>query len=93
MSDFEHPNPQWAQFVEQACAALGVDAAQVDITTIHDLARDVAHTVDRPLAPVSTFILGMAIGARAAQGETVDAHQRAELVAKIPLGSAPTPSD
>lgn len=85
MTDLQHPDPTWAQFVDQACAALDVDPSYVDITTIHDLAREVAHNVDRPLAPVSTFILGLAIGARAERGEQITPADRDALVARIPL--------
>lgn len=84
MTDLQHPDPTWAQFVDQACAALDVDPSYVDITTIHDLAREVAHNVDRPLAPVSTFILGLAIGARAERGEQITPADRDALVARIP---------
>lgn len=85
MTDLEQPNEVWSEFVAAACKALGVDQQDVDITAIHDLARDVAHNVDRPLAPVSTFILGMAIGRREARGESTSAAERDEMIARIPL--------
>jgi hypothetical protein len=40
-----------------------IDPASVDVRRILDLARDVAHQVDRPAAPVTAFLLGLAIGA------------------------------
>lgn len=44
------------------CADLGIDPELVDIRQILDLARDVAHQVDRPAAPVTAYLLGLAVG-------------------------------
>lgn len=66
MSDLEHPQQQWLDWVGDACAAVGVDADAVDIIQIHYLSKEVAHRLERPLAPVSTFILGLALGAAGA---------------------------
>ena len=40
-------------------AVLGEDA----VTVLLDLARDAAHGVARPAAPLGTFVLGLALGA------------------------------
>ncbi len=48
---------------EQLCDALGLDV-NVDIDAILDLARDAAHQVERPAAPVTTFLVGYAAGLR-----------------------------
>ena len=53
----------WRAFVEDACARLGVDASRVDEHAILRLSRRVAHEGARPMAPVSTYILGLALGA------------------------------
>jgi hypothetical protein len=45
-----------------ACADLGIDPAVVDVRLILDLARDAAHQVDRPAAPVTAYVLGVAVG-------------------------------
>ena len=50
-------------WIDQLCTALDLDT-QVDQTLVLDLARDVAHGVARPAAPLSTFLLGLAAGAR-----------------------------
>lgn len=42
---------------------LGIDVA-VDERLLLDLAREVAHTVERPAAPLTTFLLGYAAGRR-----------------------------
>lgn len=45
-------------------AALGVDPADVDRVLLLDLARDAAHGVARPAAPLTTFLVGYAAGLR-----------------------------
>jgi hypothetical protein len=49
-------------WVIEACAELGIDA-DVDVSVVLDLARDVAHGVARPAAPLTTFLVGRAVGA------------------------------
>lgn len=58
------------EWLAAAAAELGLDAATVDIGTVLDVARDVAHGVARPAAPLSTFLLGLAVGR--AGGEAAD---------------------
>ncbi len=48
---------------EQLCDALGLDL-EVEIDPILDLARDAAHGVERPAAPLTTFLVGYAAGVR-----------------------------
>ena len=45
-----------------ACRALALDPAVVDQALILDLARDAAHGVARPAAPLTTYLLGVAVG-------------------------------
>ncbi|SDB84190.1 hypothetical protein SAMN05216410_0372 [Sanguibacter gelidistatuariae] len=52
---------------------LGLDPALVPTGAILDVARDVAHDVARPAAPLSTFMVGMAAAQRAAAGEDLTA--------------------
>jgi Domain of unknown function (DUF6457) len=61
-----------------ACAELGIDPALVDLKQILDLARDAAHQVDRPAAPVTAFLLGLAVGSGTA---AVDATARLRALA------------
>jgi molybdopterin-guanine dinucleotide biosynthesis protein A len=56
-------------WTEAACAELGIDPAAADARTILDLARDVAHQVERPAAPLTAFLLGLAVG----MGQPLDA--------------------
>jgi hypothetical protein len=43
-------------------AELGLDPADVDRDLVLDLARDVAHGVARPAAPLTAFLVGLAAG-------------------------------
>jgi hypothetical protein len=65
---------QWTTAARRALATdLGVDVPDVDVQTLLDVARDAAHAVDRPAAPITTFLLGYA----AALSEDADAVARA----------------
>lgn len=46
----------------ELAAALGLPADSVDIALLLDLARDAAHGVARPAAPLTTFLVGLAAG-------------------------------
>jgi Domain of unknown function (DUF6457) len=53
---------QWTAAVG---AGLGLDPGPVSTAeskTVLDLARDVAHAVDRPAAPLTAYLLGVAVG-------------------------------
>jgi len=50
------------EWLEAATTELGLDATEVDIATVLDVAKHVAHEVARPAAPLSTFLLGVALG-------------------------------
>lgn len=52
----------WRPFIEDACAATGVDPALVDETAVLAMTREVAHAGARPMAPVAAYILGLAVG-------------------------------
>jgi Domain of unknown function (DUF6457) len=50
------------RWLDAACAELGIDPGTADARTILDLTRDVAHQVDRPAAPLTAYLLGVAVG-------------------------------
>jgi hypothetical protein len=50
---------EWAAVV---CGELGLDPAALDARLVLDLARDVAHGVARPAAPLTAYLLGLAVG-------------------------------
>ena len=69
-------------WVSELCAALGVPADAVDVTLLLDVARDAAHGVARPAAPLTTFLVGLAAGMRGADPATVrDAAATAQRLA------------
>jgi hypothetical protein len=51
------------EWTEQLCQALGVDV-EFEVDALLDLARDAAHQVDRPAAPLTTFLVGYAAAQR-----------------------------
>jgi hypothetical protein len=64
-----------------ACADLGLDPGSLgtaDIKAVLDLAREVAHAVDRPAAPLTAYLVGVAVG----RGLTLpDASARVRVLA------------
>lgn len=50
-------------WTDELCDALGLDV-QVEIDAILDLASTIAHQVERPAAPLTTFLVGYAAGLR-----------------------------
>ncbi|MGW5669448.1 DUF6457 domain-containing protein [Micromonospora sp. NPDC003776] len=78
-------------WVTAACAELGLDPAEVSVPTVLDLAKDVAHQVLRPGAPVTAYLLGVAVGRGADLAAT--AARLSELAGSWPVeldGTAPT---
>ena len=57
------PEPRTLEeWVVELAAALELPTDSADIALLLDLARDAAHTVARPAAPVTTFLVGLAAG-------------------------------
>lgn len=54
----------WAEAVKKE---LGLNVS-IDVDSLLDVARIAAHTVERPAAPVTTYLLGLAV----AQGANLD---------------------
>ena len=73
---------------------LGIED-RIDVVTVLDVARDVAHGVARPAAPLSTFALGLAVGRSAAAGVPVEEEleRLAALVQRRALEHAGTDDD
>lgn len=53
-----NPLEEW---IDQVCAELDLPP-DVDRTLLLDIARDVAHGVARPAAPLTTYLVGLAAG-------------------------------
>jgi hypothetical protein len=49
-------------WVAAVSAALGLDNSALHVPEVLDLARDVAHGVTRPAAPITAFLVGLAAG-------------------------------
>jgi len=77
------------RWVARLTDALGVDPAVVDVAEVLGLAKETAHGVARPAAPVSAFIVGLAAGR--AGGSAADVERAAaaarELLVTAELGS------
>jgi Domain of unknown function (DUF6457) len=58
------------------CAELGLDPGAVSQKTVLNLARVAAHAVDRPAAPLTTFVLGLAVGRGEPLAETAERLQQ-----------------
>jgi hypothetical protein len=54
----------WANDLSAALGEVDVDADADLVTLVLDLARDAAHAVDRPAAPLTTFLVGYAAARR-----------------------------
>jgi Domain of unknown function (DUF6457) len=57
-------------WTEAACAELGLDPQVINQKTVLNLARVAAHKVDRPAAPLTAYLLGVAVGRGAPLAET-----------------------
>jgi hypothetical protein len=75
---------EWEQALR---AELGADPGEEVQRTVLDLARVVAHAVDRPAAPLTGFYLGLAVG----RGEPV--QQTAARIEQLANGWPTPPED
>ena len=60
--------------------------SDVDVKSVLDVARDVAHNVERPAAPISTYLVGVAVGRGMTPATAVERVQ--ELAQGWSAGSA-----
>jgi hypothetical protein len=62
-----------SQWIDQLAVALGVSPLDgSEANRILSAARDVAHTVERKITPLSTFLVGEAVGRRIGAGAERD---------------------
>jgi hypothetical protein len=78
-------------WIATLCEQLGVPIDDVDVSAILDLAKDAAHNVERPAAPVTTFIAGYAAATSGGGSAAVDAaiERAGDLAAEWPERVAP----
>jgi hypothetical protein len=67
------------EWTASLAAELGVDVP-LDAPALLDLARRAAHEVDRPAAPLTTFLVGYAAGQRAAASDATPADACREVI-------------
>jgi len=77
--------PMMKTWIETVCAELNLPA-DVNVDVILDVARVAAHSVERPAAPVTTFLLGLAVAGGADVNEAAVKIQ--DLAAKWPTPAA-----
>lgn len=70
------------KWVDELCRELGVPRDAVDINAVLELAKDAAHSVERPAAPVTAYLVGYAAGARGGGATTDELVQRAARLAR-----------
>jgi uncharacterized protein DUF6457 len=58
-------------WIDELCDALDIEA-EVDEGLVLDLARDAAHNVERPAAPITTYLLGYAAALHGADPARVE---------------------
>ena len=62
-----------AAWVAELADALGIDTGAFDRDLVLDVARDAAHGVARPAAPLTTFLVGYAAALRGGSADDVAA--------------------
>jgi hypothetical protein len=74
---------EWSELVRAELDLAGTEPLQkADVDRILDLARDAAHSVARPAAPLTTYLLGVAVG-QGADPETAAAVLRQLALAQV----------
>jgi hypothetical protein len=68
-------------WVARLGAELGFDPAAVSVDEVLDLAKEAAHTIARPAAPLTTFLVGYAAGLNGGGRETLAETLRTALAA------------
>lgn len=81
----DHPLGRWLrELSDELAEELGVDLdGDVDVGLLLDVARDAAHQVARPAAPLTTFLVGYA--AAAAGGGPERVRRAAEVATRLAL--------
>jgi hypothetical protein len=77
-------------WMDELCDVLDIEV-EVDEALILDLARDAAHNVERPAAPVSAYLLGYA--AAASGGDPAEVERLAGLASALALRWDKSPED
>lgn len=74
---------EWAELVREELDLAGAERLEKeDVDRVLDLARDAAHSVARPAAPLTTYLLGIAVGRGADPDAAAAALSRLALAQK-----------
>jgi hypothetical protein len=76
------------RWITELCAALDLEPSVVNRDLLLDLARDAAHGVGRPAAPLTTFLVGLAAGRN---GGAAEAITEAATIATALANNRPKP--
>jgi len=77
------------EWTAQVIETLGLDPSMLDRDAVLDLTKDVAHGVARPAAPLTAYLLGVAVG-RSGAG-SVDVSALATRVRELIQATPATP--
>lgn len=81
-------------WIDELCDALELEDAEIDEGLILDVARDAAHGVERPAAPITTFLVGYAAALRGGSVTVVEEMaERAQALALKWGGDEVSPDD
>lgn len=77
-------------WIDQLARALGEEPlSPAEVTRLLDVARDVAHQVERKITPLSTFLLGVAVGRSAGDADRDEKVDAALVTLREQLPDAP----
>ena len=81
-----------SEWIDDLAGTLGEERlSETEIATLLDVARDVAHRVERKVTPLSTFLVGCAVGRQLAADASRD-EALASVLADL-RRSLPEPSE
>ncbi|MFF4758220.1 DUF6457 domain-containing protein [Streptomyces sp. NPDC001292] len=82
-----NPLERW---IAQVAGELGVSRDALDRDEVLDVAKNVAHQVARPAAPLTTYLLGVAVGRGIAPETAAETVNKLAAAWSVPDGGAPS---
>ncbi len=79
------------RWVDALAAEFGLDPDVVDVAGVLVLARDAAHQLERPAAPLTAFVAGYAAGLAASEGSDRAVDDALDRASTLALAWAPEP--
>lgn len=78
-------------WIDEVCDVLDIDLDDLDEALVLDVAREAAHAVQRPAAPITTFLLGYA--AARYEGDEDELERLSALTISLAQRWEKTPDD